>query len=112
MSPYRTEVGCQARGTLAKPRQPQRSPSPTADLRTISELQRPRKRSLVGALPVLPALLTRTLTALRRMLGMPDYAAHLAHLRAKHPDCPEPTEREFYDQYVRSRYGDGTSRCC
>jgi len=46
------------------------------------------------------------------MLGMPDYAAHLAHLRAKHPDCPEPTEREFYDQYVRSRYGDGTSRCC
>ena len=58
------------------------------------------------------AVLALTLTALRRMLGMPDYAAYLAHLRTKHPDCPEPTEREFYDQYVRSRYGDGTSRCC
>jgi uncharacterized short protein YbdD (DUF466 family) len=55
---------------------------------------------------------SRALAALKRVLGMPDYAAYLAHLRSEHPDCPEPTEREFYDQYVRSRYGDGASRCC
>ena len=52
------------------------------------------------------------LAGLKRVLGMPDYAAYLAHLRTRHPDCPEPTEREFYDLYVRSRYGDGASRCC
>lgn len=50
--------------------------------------------------------------ALRRVLGMPDYAAHLAHLRAHHPGCPVPTEREFYEEYLRTRYGDGPTRCC
>jgi len=50
--------------------------------------------------------------ALRRLLGMPDYRAHLAHLRARHPDRPIPTEREFYDEYLRTRYGDGPARCC
>jgi uncharacterized short protein YbdD (DUF466 family) len=75
-------------------------------------MTRPQERPLSGALPVICALLTHTLTALRRMLGMPDYAAYLAHLRTRHPNCPEPTEREFYDLYLRSRYGDGASRCC
>lgn len=50
--------------------------------------------------------------ALRRVLGMPDYPAHLAHLRACHPDRPVPTEREFYEEYLRTRYGDGSARCC
>jgi uncharacterized short protein YbdD (DUF466 family) len=49
---------------------------------------------------------------LKRILGMPDYAAYLAHQRARHPDCPVLTQREYYDQYVRSRYGAGASRCC
>jgi len=52
------------------------------------------------------------LGVLRRVLGMPDYAAYLAHHRARHCDCPVLTEREYYDQYVRSRYGVGASRCC
>jgi uncharacterized short protein YbdD (DUF466 family) len=43
---------------------------------------------------------------------MPDYQRYLAHLRACHPDRPVPTEREFYDDYVRTRYGDGPTRCC
>src|SRR6266511_1251124 len=61
-------------------------------------------------LPVGPsARLAAALAAVRRLLGMPDYAAHLAHLRAHHPDCPVPTEREFYDQYLRTRYGDGAT---
>ena len=51
-------------------------------------------------------------SAAKRVLGMPDYAAYLAHLRVHHPDCPVPTEREFYDQYVQTRYGDGATRCC
>jgi len=46
------------------------------------------------------------------MLGMPDYTAHLAHLRARNPDRPVPTEREFCDEYLRTRYGNGPTRCC
>ena len=56
--------------------------------------------------------LSTLLAHLKRVFGMPDYSAYLAHHRVHHPDCPIPTEREFYDQYVRVRYGDGASRCC
>jgi uncharacterized short protein YbdD (DUF466 family) len=56
--------------------------------------------------------LASALAVLKRVLGMPDYAAYLAHHRARHPDCPVLTQREYYDQYVRSRYGAGASRCC
>lgn len=52
------------------------------------------------------------LAALRRVLGMPDYAGYIAHLRAAHPERPVPTEREFYEEYVRARYADGPTRCC
>jgi uncharacterized short protein YbdD (DUF466 family) len=43
---------------------------------------------------------------------MPDYAAHLEHLSRSHPDHPVPTEREFYDEFLQNRYGDGPTRCC
>jgi uncharacterized short protein YbdD (DUF466 family) len=43
---------------------------------------------------------------------MPDYAAHLEHLRRCHPDRPAPSEREFFEQYLQRRYGDGPTRCC
>ena len=50
--------------------------------------------------------------ALRRIAGMPDYVAYVTHLRERHPECRVPTEREFFDEYVRHRYGDGPTRCC
>ena len=43
---------------------------------------------------------------------MPDYAAYVAHLERCHPGRPVPSEREFYLEYVRARYGDGPTRCC
>lgn len=49
---------------------------------------------------------------LRKIAGMPDYAAHVEHLQRCHPEAPMPSEREFYDDFVRSRYGDGPTRCC
>lgn len=52
------------------------------------------------------------IAAARRVFGMPDYGAYLAHLRACHPDQPLPNEREYFDLYVKSRYGDGPTRCC
>ena len=48
----------------------------------------------------------------RQVMGMPDYQAHLEHLRRRHPDRPLPSEREFFDEFVRTRYGDGPTRCC
>ncbi|HVD33332.1 MAG TPA: YbdD/YjiX family protein [Gemmatimonadales bacterium] len=54
----------------------------------------------------------RVLSGIRRIAGMPDYGAHLEHLRRSHPERPIPTEREFYEEFVRNRYGDGPTRCC
>ena len=56
--------------------------------------------------------LARCLTALRRIAGMPDYAAFVEHRRRHHPHDPMPTEREYYAQYVTARYGDSPTRCC
>ena len=52
------------------------------------------------------------LSFIRRVAGMPDYAAHVEHLRRSHPERPIPTEREFYEEFVRNRYEDGPTRCC
>jgi uncharacterized short protein YbdD (DUF466 family) len=52
------------------------------------------------------------LSAVCQVAGMPDYAAHLEHLRRCHPERPVPTEREYFEQYVGARYGDGPTRCC
>ena len=54
----------------------------------------------------------KLLAILRKVAGMPDYAAYLQHLRHCHPDCQVPTEREFYAEFVRRRYEDGPTRCC
>ena len=51
-------------------------------------------------------------SAVRRIAGMPDYAAHVEHLRRCHPERPLPSEREFFEEYVRARYADGPTRCC
>lgn len=57
-------------------------------------------------------LLAKLFGTLRQIAGMPDYAAHVEHLRHKHPGQPIPTERQFYEEYVRARYGNGVTRCC
>jgi uncharacterized short protein YbdD (DUF466 family) len=49
---------------------------------------------------------------LRRLAGMPDYDAHVEHLRRCHPDQPLPSRREFFEAYVAARYGAGPTRCC
>jgi uncharacterized short protein YbdD (DUF466 family) len=43
---------------------------------------------------------------------MPDYAAYIEHFRRHHPGREIPTEREYYEEFVRSRYEDGPTRCC
>ena len=56
--------------------------------------------------------LDAVLRMIRRMAGMPDYAAYVEHLRRRHPGSAVPTEREFYDSYLENRYGDAPTRCC
>jgi uncharacterized short protein YbdD (DUF466 family) len=58
------------------------------------------------------ARLERVLRVVRRVAGMPDYAAHVEHLRRRHPERPVPSRRQFYDEFIRTRYGEGTTRCC
>ena len=58
------------------------------------------------------AKLQEALRVVRRVAGMPDYAAHVAHIRRCHPERAVPTAREFYEEYLRARYEDGPTRCC
>ena len=58
------------------------------------------------------ARLERALRVIRRVAGMPDYGAHVEHLRRCHPDRPVPSAREFYEEFVRARYEGGATRCC
>jgi uncharacterized short protein YbdD (DUF466 family) len=50
--------------------------------------------------------------ALRRIAGMPDYKAYVTHIRQCHPELVVPTEREFYEEFIRTRYEAGPTRCC
>jgi uncharacterized short protein YbdD (DUF466 family) len=56
--------------------------------------------------------LQRLVATVRRIAGMPDYAAYVAHLREHHPECPVPNEREFFVMYLERRYQGTGSRCC
>ncbi|HTS90344.1 MAG TPA: YbdD/YjiX family protein [Gemmatimonadales bacterium] len=56
--------------------------------------------------------LGRCLTAFRQVVGMPDYDRYVRHLRLAHPGRPIPSEREFFELYLKARYGEGPTRCC
>ena len=47
---------------------------------------------------------------LKQVCGMPDYERHREH--ALRHGCALLSEREYYDQYLATRYGNGGSRCC
>ena len=58
------------------------------------------------------AEIRRAASVLRRIAGMPDYAAYVAHVTRCHPGRAVPTEREYFAEYLRARYDDGPTRCC
>lgn len=60
----------------------------------------------------MPERARRIARVIRRILGMPDYQAYVAHLRAAHPGCTVPSEREFFEEFVRAKYSGGPTRCC
>ena len=56
--------------------------------------------------------LARLACVIRQVSGMPGYSDYLSHMHGSHPKGPVLSEREYYDEYVRTRYGDGPTRCC
>jgi uncharacterized short protein YbdD (DUF466 family) len=46
------------------------------------------------------------------MVGVPDYAHYVAHMREAHPDLPPLTEAEFVQSRMEARYGGkGAGKC-
>ena len=54
----------------------------------------------------------RCVAAARRVMGVPDYDAYVAHLRLHHPESPVPTRTAFFAEREQARYGSGGGRCC
>ena len=60
----------------------------------------------------MPGRLAKLLAGFKRIAGMPDYMAYTEHLRRCHPERLVPSERQFFEDFLRTRYGDGPTRCC
>jgi len=58
------------------------------------------------------SLWTRIAATLRNLARMPDYERHIEHLRRCHPDRPIPSERRYYEEFLKARYHDRPTRCC
>jgi uncharacterized short protein YbdD (DUF466 family) len=49
---------------------------------------------------------------IRRVIGAPDYAGYLAHMREHHPNVTPLDPREFERQRLAARYERPGARCC
>jgi uncharacterized short protein YbdD (DUF466 family) len=61
---------------------------------------------------LLPSLLERAASALRAILGVPDYERYLAHMRSAHPGDRVMSETEFNHARMTDRYNRPGTRCC
>lgn len=57
-------------------------------------------------------MIARFASILRRIIGAPDYAVYVAHVRAHHPGRTPMTEREFLAERFAARYEKPGARCC
>lgn len=67
---------------------------------------------ILGAPPHAASLVARALAVLRRIIGVPDYDAYLAHMRADHPAGIVLTRDEFTHERMRDKYNRPGQRCC
>ena len=63
-------------------------------------------------MPPVTETLRRILSALRTIVGMPDYRRYLEHCSLKHPGERVLSPSEYYRQFIANRYGGGPTRCC
>jgi uncharacterized short protein YbdD (DUF466 family) len=54
----------------------------------------------------------RVAALIRRIIGAPDYASYLAHVRSHHPEREPLGEREFMAERFRERYEKPGGKCC
>lgn len=57
-------------------------------------------------------MIARLASILRRIIGAPDYAAYVAHVRAHHPEREPLGEKEFLAERLNARYEKPGARCC
>ena len=50
--------------------------------------------------------------AARRIAGVPDYDAYVAHLKSRHPERTIPPRATFVAEQLEARYRAGGGRCC
>jgi uncharacterized short protein YbdD (DUF466 family) len=55
---------------------------------------------------------SRAGSAIRTVLGFPDYERYLAHMRAAHPGDRIMSETEFRHTRMNDRYSRADSKCC
>jgi uncharacterized short protein YbdD (DUF466 family) len=58
------------------------------------------------------ALLSRSASFVRAILGAPDYGRYLSHMRSAHPGDRVMSETEFDHARLSDRYNRPGSRCC
>ena len=61
---------------------------------------------------LLTSLLSTTASAVRAVLGVPDYKRYLTHMRTAHPGDRIMSETEFNHTRMNERYNRPGSRCC
>jgi uncharacterized short protein YbdD (DUF466 family) len=54
----------------------------------------------------------RVAALIRRIIGAPDYASYVAHVRTHHPEREPLGEREFMAERWRERYEKPGGKCC
>jgi uncharacterized short protein YbdD (DUF466 family) len=57
-------------------------------------------------------VIARIAAILRRIIGAPDYATYVAHVRAQHPEREPLCERDFLNERLNARYEKPGARCC
>ncbi len=58
------------------------------------------------------SIVSRAASAVRAVLGVPDYERYLAHMRTSHPGDRVMSETEFRHTRMNERYNRADSRCC
>ena len=57
-------------------------------------------------------IVSRAASAVRAVLGVPDYERYLNHMRTSHPGDRVMSETEFRHTRLNERYNRAGSRCC
>ncbi len=65
-----------------------------------------------GFLPALRWRLRRLTRLTHRIIGAPDYAGYLAHMKRNNPDQIPMTAREFSQHWMEAKYARPGMRCC